>query len=268
MRHKSFLFNNAIINYQDEGQGDKTIVLLHGFMNTLDVWATYAFKYMKSMRVVAVDLLGHGESGSIADCHTMEMQAEMVKALLDHLKVENCVIIGHSMGGYVALCFADEYPDFVKGMGLVNSHALEDGKDAKENRLRVCDVVRANRASFIINFIPDLFAKENLEALSFEIKDIQDRAICMSVESIVAAQKGMLARPTRLKVLIDSKFPILFIAGKKDSRIVIESLCAQAMLPHHSEIMILDNVGHMAHIEADMLVKDRLSSFCQMCYSI
>lgn len=267
MKHKSVLYNDtAIINYQDEGQGEKTIVLLHGFMNSLEVWATYVFKYMKEIRVITVDLLGHGESGDNSEVHTMEMQAEMVKTVLDHVGVKNCVIVGHSMGGYVALAFADLFPEYVKGLCLLNSHALEDSEEGKENRLRMCEVIKNNRASFIVSFIPDLFDCGNRERLYPEIKDLQDSAMNMKAESIVAAQKGMIERTTRLGVLIDGKFPVLFVVGKKDPRIMIENIFAQAMLPAHSEIMMLDNVGHMAHIEAKELVRARLLSFAQMCY--
>lgn len=268
MKHKSFLFKDILINYQDEGQGDQTLVLLHGLMNSLDVWATYVFMYMKRIRVVTVDLLGHGETGNLSDRHTMDLQAEMVKELLDYLKIKSCVIVGHSMGGYVSLAFCNNYPSYVKGLSLVNSHALEDGEDAKKNRLKTCQIVKENRAGFIINFIPDLFAKESLEALSSEIKDIQDSSISMKTEGIISAQMGMMERSSRLNVLINAKFPILFIIGKKDPRIVLESIFAQATLPYHSEILLLDNVGHMAHIEADMIVKDRLLTFTNTCYNI
>lgn len=267
MKHKSVLYNDtAIINYQDEGQGEVTLVLLHGFMNTLDVWATYVFKYMKEIRVITIDLLGHGESGDTSEVHTMEMQAEMVKTVLDHIGVKNCVIGGHSMGGYVALAFADLYPEYVKGLCLINSHAIEDSEESKQNRLKVCEIVKGNRASFVVSFIPELFDCDNRGRLYPEIKDLQESAMGMKAESIIASQLGMIEKPARLNVLIEGKFPILFIAGKKDPRIEIENLFAQAMLPAHSELMMLDNVGHMAHIEAKDFVRARLLSFTQMCY--
>ena len=99
-----------------------------------------------------------------------------------------------------------------------------------------------------------------------KIKDLQENAMGMKAESIIASQLGMIEKPARLNVLIEGKFPILFIAGKKDPRIEIENLFAQAMLPEHSELMMLDNVGHMAHIEAKDFVRARLLSFTQMCY--
>lgn len=267
MKHKSVLYKDkVIINYQDEGQAKETLVLLHGFMNNLDVWASYVFKYMKEIRVISIDLLGHGETSDLSESHTMEMQAEMVKAVLDYVGVHDCVIAGHSMGGYVALAFAELYPQTVKGLILLNSHALSDTDKGKEDRLKTCEIVKNNRACFIVSFIPELFDISNRERLYPEIKDLQDMAMGMKAESIVAAQKGMMERSSRLDVLVEAKFPVLFIAGKKDPRIVMENIFAQAMMPAHSEVMMLDDVAHMVHIEAKELVKSRLISFTKMCY--
>ncbi|MDD4001615.1 MAG: alpha/beta hydrolase, partial [Bacteroidales bacterium] len=136
----------------------------------------------------------------------------------------------------------------------------------KEDRLKTCEIVKNNRACFIVSFIPELFDISNRERLYPEIKDLQDMAMGMKAESIVAAQKGMMERSSRLDVLVEAKFPVLFIAGKKDPRIVMENIFAQAMMPAHSEVMMLDDVAHMIHIEAKELVKSRLISFTKMCY--
>lgn len=267
MKHKSLLFNDSIIvNYQDEGQGSQTVVLLHGFMNNLDIWANYAFMYMKEIRVIAIDLLGHGETGDSTEIHTMELQASMVKAVLDHVGVSNCVIAGHSMGGYVALAFCELYPSYVKGLCLLNSHALMDTDKAKENRMKTCEFIKNSRAAFIVSFIPELFYCENRERLYPEIKDIQDMAMQMKAESIISAQMGMIQRPSRLDVLAEAKFPVLFISGKKDPRIVMENIFAQAMMPYHSEVMMLDDVAHMTHVEEARKVQHRLLSFTHLCY--
>lgn len=267
MKHKSILYQDkAIINYQDEGQGNQTLVLLHGFMNNLDVWASYVFKYMKEIRVIAIDLLGHGETSDLGESHTMEMQADMVKSVLDNIGVKDCVIAGHSMGGYVALAFAERYPEIVKGLTLINSHALKDTEQARENRIKTCEIIKNNRASFIVSFMPDLFFAGNRERLYPEIKELQDMAMGMKAESIIAAQKGMMEKPSRLDVLVNAKFPILFLAGKQDPRIVMEKVFAQAMMPQHSELMMIENVAHMIHVEAKTIVQHRLLSFTKMCY--
>lgn len=267
MKHKSMLYKDkAIINYQDEGCGEETLVLLHGFMHSLDVWASYVFKYMKDIRIIAIDLLGHGESTDLADVHTMDMQADMVKAVLDHIGVRDCVIAGHSMGGYISLALAQRYPEIIKGLALINSHALKDTQEGSKGRLRTCEIIERNRASFIVSFIPELFSETKREELHSEIKDLQDMAMGMKAESIIAAQRGMMEKPSSLHILANADYPILFLAGKHDSRIEMEKVFAQAMMPKHSELMVLDNVGHMVHVEARSIIQHRLLSFTKMCY--
>ncbi|MDR1726186.1 MAG: alpha/beta hydrolase [Bacteroidales bacterium] len=268
MVHRQILFEGKKINYQDEGAKESiaTVVFLHGFMNDLDIWHYYVRDYMKLARVIAIDLLGHGESEIVSDVHTMELQAEMVKAVLDQAEVSNCMFIGHSMGGYIALAFAQMFPDYVKGICLLHSHSLPDREDQKQERYRVNDVVRNNASSFIVNFIPNLFAKSNAERLHTEIENIKDSALKIKGEAIIAAEKGMALRTSKISVLSQANFPVLFILGKQDTRIPVELAFAQAMLPAQSEVLLLENVGHMAHIEEREIIKRRLWSFIVMCY--
>ena len=266
MIHRTFDFKGTTFNYQDEGSGDVVIVFLHGFLEDLRVWAPYVYSYMRSVRVIAIDLLGHGESGCLSDIHSMDVQAEMVKAVLDRAKVSSCVMIGHSMGGYVTLAFAKLYPQCLKGFCLLNSHALNDGEEAKERRRRTCDIIAENRAGFIVKFIPNLFAVENRAALSADIKELQEYALCTKTEGMTAAQKGMLLRPNYLDVLQSSKVPVLFIIGKHDNRISLEPMMVQSFMPEHCEVLALEHAGHMCHIEAKEILKFRLLSFAQMCF--
>ena len=110
-KHKTITFLDHCIHYRDEGrEHSKTLVLLHGFLQSQDTWSPYILSYMRTMRVIAIDLPGHGYSDNFGDVNTMEMMADAVKAVLDELDIEQCVLVGHSLGGYVALAFADRYP--------------------------------------------------------------------------------------------------------------------------------------------------------------
>ena len=82
------------------------------------------------------DYPGHGKSSLIAEIHTMEIMAESVKEVLDFLKIDSCVMIGHSMGGYVTLAFADQNPGLLKGFGLFHSSAAADTDEGTKNRER------------------------------------------------------------------------------------------------------------------------------------
>lgn len=266
-QHRTIMVDGHMVHYRDEGRNNKkTVVLLHGFLQNLDVWSSYVLSYMHDFRVVTIDLPGHGHTDCFGEVHSMDLMARVVKTILDEAGVNQCVMIGHSMGGYVALAFAEKYPYSLRGLGLVNSHALSDSKSHRDSRQAVCSQVQENRASYIVNFVPTLFDDHNRAALSQDIKDLQDQCLETRTEAIVAAQMGMMNRPSRIPVLQQLEVPVLFIYGKNDNRIPLEIAISQAMIPHHSEILLLDNVGHMSFIEEREYVKPRIKNFVDTCY--
>ncbi len=269
MIHHTIDFKGVNVHYQAEGNGDIVLVLIHGFMTDLRVWSSYVFSYMRDIKIVSIDLLGHGHSGWFEDTpSTMELQAEAVKAVLDHLNIKECVMVGHSMGGYVSLAFAQAYPQYLKGLCLLHSHALADGNEIKAKREQTCNIINKNRASFIIEFIPNLFAPTSRNKFYYEIKDLQDSALDSKAEGLVLAQKGMITRSSKVDLLKTAEFPIMFIIGKQDPRISLDMSLAQSSLPKHSEVLILENVGHMGHIEARDIIKQRLLSFTYSCFAL
>lgn len=265
--HRTLSFEGRQLHYRDEGRNhENTVVLIHGFLQNLDVWSSYTLSYMHSLRVISVDLPGHGYSDNFAETHTMDFMARCVKAVLDDAGVDQCVIIGHSLGGYVALAFAEHYPYNLRGLGLIHSHALADSQERQELREEACRRVHTNRAGYILNFIPNLFDSSRRASLAQEIKDLSDQCLETSEQGIIAAQRGMMQRPARLRVLQHIPYPCLFVFGKNDPRLPLELAVSQAMIPAHSEILILDNVAHMAHLEERDYVKPRLFDFINTCY--
>lgn len=266
-QHKTIVFEEHTLHYRDEGrEHEQTLVLLHGYLQNLDIWSSYVLSFMRSMHVITIDLPGHGYSECFYEVHTMDFMARAVKAVLDDAHVEQCVMVGHSMGGYVALAFADLFPHRLRGLGLLHSHALSDSEAIVENRMATCEQVCQNRASYIVSFIPSLFDISKREVMNQEIKDIQDQCLETKAESIIAAQRGMAARPSRLHVLRKLEVPTLFIYGKNDPRIAVEVALAQAMEAQHAEILLLENVAHMSHIEERDYVRPRLANFVSTCY--
>ncbi len=242
-------FKNKAIFYKDDGKGNP-LVLIHGFLESMLMWDDFARELSKEFRVIRIDLPGYGQSELVEEVHTMKLFADSVKAVLDHLSVKNCVMVGHSMGGYVTLEFVKNYPEMVKGFGLFHSHASADTMEAKENRRRTINIIKLNRTGFIKQFIPDLFAEDNVVKYSNEIDLLINDSLKISSGSIIASLEGMKQRDGKIDLLLKTKKPVLFIAGKEDTRIPVQKIMAQAILPHHSEILIMGNVGHMGYIEA------------------
>ena len=248
------------IRFHSEGIG-KPLVLLHGFLESLSIWKDFSTQLSKQFRVISIDLPGHGLSEVIDTVHSMEMMAAVVKNILDHCGLKSCVMAGHSMGGYVMLAFARQYPEYLKGICLFNSNALADSPEAKVNRSRAVMVVKQNRQGYISQFIPDLFAPANVGKFQKEIAELREAALKMSKEGIIASLEGMKARRSHLDFLEKTAIPVMFIVGKKDPRSDFALLQDQIALPTHSESLILSECGHMGWLEAKDVTLPALGSF-------
>lgn len=258
-------FNNKTIHYQLKGSG-QCIVLLHGFLESLNIWHYFSDKLSHKFKVVSIDLPGFGKTENFSESHSMEFMADVVKAVLDHEQIEDCVMLGHSMGGYTSLAFANKYPKMLKGFCLFNSQAAADSKEVKINRDRTIEVIQKDRLGFIQEFIPDLFAEVNREKFKIQIEEQKQNASQTSKDGIVAALLGMKEREDSLNLLKSMKIPVLFIAGKQDKRILVSTILEQAALPFHSELLLLEDVGHMAFIEARDKTLNTVDGFATRCF--
>lgn len=261
------LIKSDLLFYKDEGSGP-VLVLLHGFTENMGIWDGFARQLRTQFRVIRIDLPGHGKSRSLAKIHTMEMMAGAVKDVLSQLKIRKCVMIGHSMGGYVTLSFASKYSSMLRGFGLFHSQAEGELKEMMITRDRTIAIIRENRYNFLNQFIPDLFAPHNRVKYAKEIKALQDSAESITPESLIAAIEGMKRRSGRLDVLMECKVPVLFIAGKLDVKVPYEKMIEQAAMVQHAELLFLGNIGHMGFIEAKEPTLRAIRNFTETCYSL
>jgi pimeloyl-ACP methyl ester carboxylesterase len=263
----TFLFNKKLINYRISGKGT-TIVLLHGFMENMEMWSDHVDKLSLKYRIVCIDLPGHGLSESLEETHSMDLMANVVYKILEFEGIEKCIVIGHSMGGYVALAFADHFSNMLIGFGLFHSHTLEDTEEIKQNRMRTVKLINEDKGNFILQFIPSLYKNENRERLILEINKQIEEAKKLKAKTIISALMGMKDRPSRLDVIAFAKFPVLFVLGKHDSRIPIDSALAQAATASTCQIIILGNSGHMGWLEEPSKTISAIDGFVQLCDTI
>jgi pimeloyl-ACP methyl ester carboxylesterase len=255
---QTILYKNTKINYTDIGKGT-AVVLLHGFLENLSMWNAFVDEFSKKNRVIAIDLLGHGETECLGYIHTMEDQADMVHHVLHELKIRKAVFIGHSMGGYVALAFAELYPDNVKGLVLLNSTSRADSEERKINRDRAILAVKQNYTAFVRMSIANLFSEDNRERLADKIEEVRNEALKTPLQGIVAALEGMKIRNDREVLLHFSPYPILLILGKKDGVLNYEDSLEQIENTKVELVSFPD--GHMSHIENEAELKTVLVSF-------
>jgi pimeloyl-ACP methyl ester carboxylesterase len=255
-------FRGKQLHYEVSGKGP-SIILLHGFLESGEIWKSFSRRLSASYQVVVIDLPGHGLSGNFGPVNSMDLMAESVNAVLKSLNVTKCLMTGHSMGGYVTLAFAEKYPRKLKGFVLFHSQAAADSPEAIKNRERTISLVEKDHQGFIKNFIPDLFDPDNVKKFGTEIDSLRNLAGQTSKEGIIAALNGMKSRPDRRHVLLISTVPVILIIGKNDSKIPMEVVIPQTLLPAHSETLLLDHVGHMGFIEASTEIFTVLKGFVE-----
>lgn len=244
----------------------RCIVLLHGFLESSEIWKEYAQLLSQTYRVVCIDLPGHGKSESIGYVHTMEMMADCVKEILHSLQITKCVMIGHSMGGYVTLAFAEKYLRNLRGYALFHSHAAPDPEEKKKDRSRAIQVVKRNPSVLINELVPNLFAPHNREKYSGEIARLIKIADSMTRRGIVNCLEGMKDRPDRQPLLSAVKIPVLFILGKNDPVMNYEALVPQSELSAHIHLLTLENAGHVGFIEAKEECYNAIKKFIRHCH--
>lgn len=197
--------------------------------------------------VIAIDLLGHGQTECLGYIHTMEDMADAVQAVLSKLKIQKAVFAGHSMGGYVALAFAELYPDNIIGLVLLNSTSKEDSEERKQNRDRAIKAVKKDFVMFIRMSIANLFSEDNRERLDSEIEAVKQEALQTPLQGIIAALEGMKIRADRERLLHTVNFPIVLVLGKKDP--VLNYNDNRSQIDGTNAQLITFPDGHMSHIE-------------------
>lgn len=254
----SITYKNIQISFSDEGKGS-AVILLHGFLENSTMWNAIVPEISKQNRVINIDLLGHGKTDCLGYTHSMDAMAEMVQFVLKSLRIRRVTLVGHSMGGYVALAFAELYPNYVKGICLLNSTAQADSEERKQIRLRAIQMAQTNYKSLVSMSIANLFAKSSREFFFKEIEVVKKEALKTSVQGYIACSEGMRLRPNREHVLLSNDFKKLLVFGENDPILQLQLVVDEAQRTK-TELRQLSG-GHMSHIENKTEVIEVLKGF-------
>lgn len=243
---KSITFKNATISFTDTGKGT-AVVFLHGFLENKKMWQDIRPHFSDRYRVICIDLLGHGNSDCLGYVHSMDLFSDAVLAVLKALRLRKYFVIGHSLGGYVALAIANKKATNIKGLCLMNSTSNADSEERIKIRERANKMIRNNFENIIKISVTNLFFQENLDKYKEQIEEVKKAALKTSLQGYIAAQEGMKIRPNRNHVLIQNNFKKLIIIGEKDPIINVESVINEAQKTNANYIVL--EGGHMSHIE-------------------
>jgi pimeloyl-ACP methyl ester carboxylesterase len=256
------------IFYSEEGSGHP-LVLIHGYLETSDVWKDFACLLSDRFRVIAVDLPGHGNSDIYTETQTMEFLAEAVSGLLGVLGIEKAFLAGHSLGGYVALAFLEKFPAKLSGYSLFHSHPLADSLEVLQKREREIQIVEAGKKFLMYpDNVRKMFADSNIPKFTEELERSKTIASSISAEGIISVLKGMMARTSRVHIMEEGRVPCLWILGRMDNYIPCDIIQQKIKFPANGTLTILENSGHLGFIEekeksaavlADFVIKNSLN---------
>jgi pimeloyl-ACP methyl ester carboxylesterase len=256
-------YKSKKVFYNDEGNGTP-VVLIHGYLESAEVWNSFAHFLAKKFRVISVDLPGHGNSDIFEETHSMELLAKSINALLDAIGIKRAFLTGHSLGGYVTLAFLELFHDKLTGYCLFHSHPLADTIEAIQKREREIRLVNAGKKFLMYpENVKRMYADINLEKFSADLERSKKIASEIRAEGIVAVLRGMMARPSRLSVMEKGIVPCLWILGSMDNYIPCEDIQKKIKLPENAELVILRNSGHLGFIEEEERSLDVITKFVE-----
>jgi pimeloyl-ACP methyl ester carboxylesterase len=249
--------------YQKSGQGFP-LLLIHGFTEDAEVWNSQVNELSKNYLVITPDLPGSGNSIWKEEGIIIELMASFIQEIIVQENIDEFVLFGHSMGGYIALAYAEKYPHKLKALGLIHSTAFEDDEEKKTNRRKSMALIQNHEQGkevFLQAMIPNLYAESNRIKVKDKINEHLTMAYKISSMQLVQYYQAMIDRPNRISVLENFKKPILFVIGFYDNAVSYSSSLQQCHLPLVSKVSILREVGHTSMYEASEQLTATMNSF-------
>lgn len=249
------------LNYRVIGEG-YPVVFLHGFLESNTMWESIVPK-LKGYKAILIELPGHGKSPFYPYGEDMSIRdvSEDVLEVVHSLSVDNYSIVGHSLGGYVALDLkAIDANKRIDKVVLVNSHPWSDSEVKKKERTRVINIVDHNKALFLNEAIPNLF-RDPVNYKS-EVQNQLKEAIEMSEVAIMQSLIAMRDREDAMSTMKEIKQNCLVIQGRYDHLISYKDM-EEFTKKSKSNYYLIEKAGHMAHIESEKEVIQQISRFIQ-----
>ena len=259
MIEKFIMAGDTPMHVADTECGERCVVLLHGYLESMIVWDEFVNLLKDKVRVVTVDLPGHGISTIVGEVHTMEFLADCVANTMKALGIERYSIVGHSMGGYVALAMLDNYKEHIETITLLHSTTSADSQEKCDRRRREIELIKAGKKNTLARLVPHAgFAPENAKRLSDYIEDIGQLILLTEDEGVIAILGGMIERKSRGEQLRDSNIPHLFIFGRHDYYIPVEVAQEMVTADPQAEVLWLEHSGHMGFYEEPELTANAI----------
>jgi pimeloyl-ACP methyl ester carboxylesterase len=252
--------NGITLAYDLLGEAGPPLVLIHGFGLNRGIWRDMATHYLADYQVILPDVRGHGESDAPEGAYPMALLTDDLVGLLDHLEIEQAVVCGHSMGGYIALAFAAQHPERLAGLGLITSRAEADSAEKKEGRVRLAETVQEQGSSALAETLAPRLSHDPAV-----VKRAYDLIAATPPAGISGAALGMAERPDRTALLDQLDVPTLVVAGEEDQIVPLAYARHLAESLTKGRLIEIPGAGHMPMLEQPQLLADALVDFLELC---
>lgn len=253
-------FYKKYLNYKLFNGNGKTLVFIHGLMESIKIWKIITYNLCNNYRILLIDLPGHGRSKNFYKINTMERIAKMIKNILKKEKIKKAFFIGHSMGGYVILSLAEKYPDLFLGICFINSTPEGDSIKRIENRIKSINLARKNYSLFVSSNIRNFFNPNKIFFLKKNFLFFKKIALSTSVEGVISCIKGIILRKEKFVFLKNFFIPKLFIFGDFDL-LLNNNLLYNKLKKFNYTYVIKIKTGHMSHLENPKIILHILKFF-------
>ena len=253
--------NGISIFYHDEGQGEP-LLLIHGFPLSSELYQPQRAALSRRFRVITPDLRGMGRSDPLPGTHAIELYADDLVALLDHLGIGQAIVGGMSMGGYVLFALLRRYPDRVRGLILIDTKAAADTEEGRAGRFKMAEQARSDGATAIADaMLPKMLTEQTRNEQPELAEFVRNMMAATPVDGIVGALEALAGRPDSTPLLASIQVPTLIIVGSDDP--ITPPTVAQEMQQSiaGSQLVIIDGAAHAANLERPAAVNQAIEEW-------
>lgn len=255
--------NGINLAYSDQGNG-LPLVFLHAFPFNRTMWEPQLDGLSDRFRVITVDLRGHGESDAPLWRYTLELFADDVNGLLNHLSIRQAVLVGLSMGGYLSFDFYRKYPDRIKGLVLADTRAEADKQETKEWRFQLAQRVYKEGAKAVADeMLPKLLCPTSHRMKPALVKQVRGIITGTQVSGVVGDLMAIAERPESVALLKEITCPTLVLVGEEDVLTTPEENKRIAEAIRGAKFQIIQAAGHISNMEQPETFNQALSSFLE-----
>jgi pimeloyl-ACP methyl ester carboxylesterase len=265
---KTMKANGNSFSYNVWGNG-KVIVLIHGFAEDSRIWQPQIEFLKSNFKLLVPDLRGSGLSASAQTPSNIEAFATDIKEMLEAENIRSCTMLGHSMGGYITLAFAEMYPSVLNAFGLIHSTAFADSDVKIQARKKSIAFIKENGPhEFIKTTILNLFGELFKQQFPNRLAQLIEWGKLFTAEALIAYYNAMIERPDRSAVLKNTPLPVFFFIGEEDKAVNPADALLQSSYPQTGYVKEIPGIAHMGMWEAEKELNEAIVFFIKYVHQL